>query len=162
MASGQLERVALTLVADGKGILAADESVPTLTRRFDSERVESTGQRRNCLVCRQDPFSVGNQGQRDSLQLATRHCGSFFVLLRVVVSLMVWTAGGQCARRSQSYLIAKLPYSKLTCRVSYCHISRGLLHQDSRRTFGNFPPSSEKLPWLCGCIRCQNLRARLV
>src|SRR5215469_374896 len=46
MASGELERVALTLVADGKGILAADESVPTLTRRFDTLGIRSTEQSR--------------------------------------------------------------------------------------------------------------------
>ena len=36
--SEDLESVAATLVADGKGILAADESVATLTRRFDTVR----------------------------------------------------------------------------------------------------------------------------
>ena len=36
MPSHDLESVALTLVAEGKGILAADETIPTLTRRFDS------------------------------------------------------------------------------------------------------------------------------
>ena len=36
-----LEGVAATLVADGKGILAADETVPTLTRRFDKLGIES-------------------------------------------------------------------------------------------------------------------------
>ena len=46
MASGELERVALTLVADGKGILAADETVPTLTRRFDTLAIKSTAQSR--------------------------------------------------------------------------------------------------------------------
>jgi fructose-bisphosphate aldolase, class I len=46
MASGELERVALTLVADGKGILAADETVPTLTRRFDTLGIKSTEQSR--------------------------------------------------------------------------------------------------------------------
>jgi len=33
--SHERESIAQTLVADGKGILAADETVPTLTRRFD-------------------------------------------------------------------------------------------------------------------------------
>ena len=33
-----LEDIAATLVADGKGILAADETVPTLTKRFDTSR----------------------------------------------------------------------------------------------------------------------------
>ena len=38
----KLESVALTLVADGKGILAADETVHTLTRRFDTLGIPST------------------------------------------------------------------------------------------------------------------------
>jgi fructose-bisphosphate aldolase class I len=46
MASHDLERVALTLVADGKGILAADETIPTLTRRFDTLGIKSTEQSR--------------------------------------------------------------------------------------------------------------------
>ena len=37
-----LEGVALKLVADGKGILAADETVPTLTTRFATLGIEST------------------------------------------------------------------------------------------------------------------------
>jgi fructose-bisphosphate aldolase class I len=41
-----LESVAATLVADGKGILAADESVATLSRRFDALGIESTEQSR--------------------------------------------------------------------------------------------------------------------
>ena len=38
----ELESVALTLVADGKGILAADETVHTLTKRFDTLGIPST------------------------------------------------------------------------------------------------------------------------
>ena len=41
-----LETVANTLVADGKGILAADESVATLTKRFDALKIRSTEQSR--------------------------------------------------------------------------------------------------------------------
>ena len=41
-----LEGVAATLVADGKGILAADETVPTLTKRFDMLGIKSTEQSR--------------------------------------------------------------------------------------------------------------------
>jgi fructose-bisphosphate aldolase, class I len=44
--SEDLASIAATLVADGKGILAADESVATLTRRFDSLGIESTEQSR--------------------------------------------------------------------------------------------------------------------
>jgi fructose-bisphosphate aldolase class I len=41
-----LESIAATLVASGKGILAADETVPTLTKRFDSLGIESTEESR--------------------------------------------------------------------------------------------------------------------
>jgi fructose-bisphosphate aldolase, class I len=44
--SHDLESVALTLVAEGKGILAADETIPTLTRRFDALSIRSTEQSR--------------------------------------------------------------------------------------------------------------------
>jgi fructose-bisphosphate aldolase, class I len=44
--SQELESVAATLVSDGKGILAADESVATLTRRFDTLGIPSTEQSR--------------------------------------------------------------------------------------------------------------------
>jgi len=40
--SHDLEDVALALVADGKGILAADETPHTLTKRFDTLGIEST------------------------------------------------------------------------------------------------------------------------
>jgi fructose-bisphosphate aldolase class I len=46
MTSDDLESVALTLVAEGKGILAADETTPTLTRRFDTLGIQSTEQSR--------------------------------------------------------------------------------------------------------------------
>ena len=46
MTSHALESVALTLVAGGKGILAADETVPTLTKRFDTLGIRSTEQSR--------------------------------------------------------------------------------------------------------------------
>jgi fructose-bisphosphate aldolase class I len=44
--SQDLASVAATLVADGKGILAADESVATLTRRFDPLGIPSSEQSR--------------------------------------------------------------------------------------------------------------------
>jgi fructose-bisphosphate aldolase class I len=44
--SDDLERVAAMLAARGKGILAADETVPTLTRRFDTLGIASTEQSR--------------------------------------------------------------------------------------------------------------------
>jgi fructose-bisphosphate aldolase class I len=46
MTGHNLESVALTLVAEGKGILAADETIPTLTRRFDTLGIRSTEQSR--------------------------------------------------------------------------------------------------------------------
>src|SRR4051794_15033489 len=38
----QLQELTASLVARGKGILAADETVPTLTRRFDALHIPST------------------------------------------------------------------------------------------------------------------------
>ena len=46
MMGHDLEGIAAALVADGKGILAADESVATLTRRFDTLGIRSTEQSR--------------------------------------------------------------------------------------------------------------------
>ncbi len=46
MDSAKLESVARQLVADGKGILAADESQPTIKKRFDAIAVESTEENR--------------------------------------------------------------------------------------------------------------------
>jgi fructose-bisphosphate aldolase, class I len=46
MMSRALESVALMLVAEGKGILAADETVPSLTKRFDTLGIRSTEQSR--------------------------------------------------------------------------------------------------------------------
>jgi fructose-bisphosphate aldolase class I len=46
MTGHDLHSVALTLVAEGKGILAADETVPTLTKRFDTLGIPSTEQSR--------------------------------------------------------------------------------------------------------------------
>lgn len=50
-----LEGVALALVAGGKGNLAADESIPTLTRRFDTLGIPSTEQSRRTY--REMPFT---------------------------------------------------------------------------------------------------------
>ena len=46
MTSSALAETAQALVADGKGILAADESSPTIKKRFDSIKVKSTEENR--------------------------------------------------------------------------------------------------------------------
>ena len=46
MSNDGLEQIANGLVAEGKGILAADESVATLTKRFDALKISSTEQSR--------------------------------------------------------------------------------------------------------------------
>ena len=46
MATVDLESTAQALVADGKGILAADETPTTLTRRFDALTIDSTPESR--------------------------------------------------------------------------------------------------------------------
>lgn len=42
MDSDKLRTVASAIVSNGKGVLAADESAPTIRKRFDSINVEST------------------------------------------------------------------------------------------------------------------------
>ena len=42
-----MEKIAQALVAKQKGILAADESQPTIKKRFDTINVESTEENRN-------------------------------------------------------------------------------------------------------------------
>jgi fructose-bisphosphate aldolase, class I len=46
MAAEELQQIARAIVADGKGILAADESTGTIKKRFDSIGVESTEETR--------------------------------------------------------------------------------------------------------------------
>ncbi len=46
MKTTDLEKVAQALVADGKGILAADETVPTVTKRLGARKIESTAESR--------------------------------------------------------------------------------------------------------------------
>ena len=42
MSSTDLTNIAQALVANGKGILAADETVPTVSKRLDAQKIEST------------------------------------------------------------------------------------------------------------------------
>ena len=51
----ELNKIALKIISKGKGILAADESTGTMTKRLDSIRVESTPQNR--LLFRETLFS---------------------------------------------------------------------------------------------------------
>jgi fructose-bisphosphate aldolase, class I len=46
MHSDYLEKIAQSLLADGKGILAADETIATLTRRFEQLKIPSTPESR--------------------------------------------------------------------------------------------------------------------
>ena len=46
MSGADLEAIALALVAEGKGILAADESLPTIEKRFNSINLPSTEESR--------------------------------------------------------------------------------------------------------------------
>jgi len=46
MGKQELEQTARALIADGKGILAADETVPTVTKRLNALKIESTADSR--------------------------------------------------------------------------------------------------------------------
>ena len=59
--SNDLESITAALVASGKGILAADESIPTLTRRFKTLEIPSTEETRR--VYREMLFSTLGHGR---------------------------------------------------------------------------------------------------
>jgi fructose-bisphosphate aldolase class I len=61
MKEEQLNATARALVAEGKGILAADESSPTIKKRFDSIKIESTEDNRRDY--RQMLFTTPNAAQ---------------------------------------------------------------------------------------------------
>ena len=60
----ELESIARAIVAPGKGILAADESSPTIKKRFDSIQVESTEDNRRAY--RQMLFAAAGAEQHIS------------------------------------------------------------------------------------------------
>ena len=51
----ELNNIALKIIGNGKGILAADESTGTMTKRLDSVKVESSA--KNRLLFRETLFS---------------------------------------------------------------------------------------------------------
>ena len=51
----ELNKIALKILSDGKGILAADESTATMTKRLESVKVQSNEQNR--LLFRKTLFS---------------------------------------------------------------------------------------------------------
>ena len=51
----ELNKIALKIISKGKGILAADESTGTMTKRLDSVKVQSNAQNR--LLFRETLFS---------------------------------------------------------------------------------------------------------
>ena len=54
----ELNNIALKIIGNGKGILAADESTGTMTKRLDSVKVESNAENR--LLFRETLFSSAN------------------------------------------------------------------------------------------------------
>ena len=61
MTTERLGSTAQAMVADGKGILAADESTPTITKRFDKIGVESTEDNRRAY--RETLFTTPGLGE---------------------------------------------------------------------------------------------------
>jgi fructose-bisphosphate aldolase, class I len=61
MSTTDLSKTAPTLVADGRGILAADETVPTVTRRLAALSIESMPESRR--ACHEILFTM--QGVSD-------------------------------------------------------------------------------------------------
>ena len=74
MSSHDLAATALALVADGKGILAADESTGTIQKRFDGIGLASTAETRRAY--RQLLFTAPDFARHISgVILMTRPCG---------------------------------------------------------------------------------------
>jgi fructose-bisphosphate aldolase class 1 len=96
MTSHDVESVARALVADGKGILAADETIPTLTRRFDTLGIQSKEQSRR-------------QTSVEEVATATLRCLRRHV--PAAVPGIVFLSGGQSARLATAHLnaINRLP-----------------------------------------------------
>ena len=70
--SRDLQEIARTLVARGKGILAADETVPTLTCRFDALGIPSTEQSRHTYrEC--GPYRLNYETMKRALSLRRAH-----------------------------------------------------------------------------------------
>ena len=63
MSLNNIEDIAAFIVADGKGILAADESNPTCGKRFDSIGVESTEENRRDYR----EFLFRSKGMKDNI-----------------------------------------------------------------------------------------------
>ncbi len=61
MTTERLGSTAQAMVADGKGILAADESTPTITKRFDKLGIESTEENRRAY--RETLFTTPGLGE---------------------------------------------------------------------------------------------------
>ena len=59
----ELNKIALRILSNGKGILAADESNSTMTKRLDDVNVESTAENR--LLFRETLFS--SQSMKDCI-----------------------------------------------------------------------------------------------
>ena len=57
----ELNNIALKIIGDGKGILAADESTGTMTKRLDSVSVPSTPENR--LLFRETLFSSSSMAE---------------------------------------------------------------------------------------------------
>jgi len=65
----EIEKIAKQIIAKGRGILAADESTGTMTKRLSSVNIESTAENR--LKFRETLISseeIWNQLQRQSVQ----------------------------------------------------------------------------------------------
>src|SRR5262245_52870907 len=119
--SDELERIAATLVADGKGILAADETVPTLTKRFDALGIRST-----MVISGKDH---PQQASVDEVATATLRCLRRHV--PAAVPGIVFLSGGQTDRLATLHLnaINRLSATK-PWKIS---LSYGRALQDSAR-----------------------------
>ena len=67
----ELNNIALKILNNGKGILAADESTATMTKRLESVKVQSTAENR--LLFRETLFSASGTVSYTHLTLPTSY-----------------------------------------------------------------------------------------
>ena len=129
MNTDELRAVAKTIVAGNRGVLAADESNPTIKKRFDSIKVESTEENRRryrelLFTAQGIEESVGGvilfdetlrQGTRDGVAFATllSTCG--------IVPGIVFRSGGQSAENATDHLNAMNTIGANPWQVSFSY-----------------------------------------
>jgi fructose-bisphosphate aldolase class 1 len=111
MNASELSAVARAMTAPGKGILAADESIGTITRRFDGVGLECTAATRRAY--REMLFSADGLDQRISGVILFDETGRALQQS----ALRIWATSGGDAAAAQAALMARARLNALPVAV---------------------------------------------